>query len=131
MTSTAGRILCIEDEADLRDDLVQELQEAGHDVVEAGNGLDALEIILNGGISLVLSDMQLPRLSGLDLIREVHAQRGVEASPPFVFLTAYGDPQMREDMEQAGARHLLVKPIDYDELLDLVAVLLPTDRPAQ
>ena len=132
MQQPLGTILCVEDEADLLDDLACELREAGYAVLEAGDGATALALIeasLTGSpsspspIDLVLCDVQLPGLNGLDVLRALR-QQPHEALPPFVLATAYGDAAMRAEAEALGVSALLVKPIDYDDLLALIPELL-------
>lgn len=131
-----GTILCVEDEADLLDDLACELREAGYAVLEAGDGATALALIegsLTGSassgaaIDLVLCDVQLPGLSGIDVLRSLRAQPD-KPHPPFVLATAYGDAAMRAEADALGVSALLVKPIDYDDLLALIPKLLQLSK---
>jgi len=123
---TGKHILCIEDQTELREDLVHELGEAGYRVSEASDGAAGLRTILGGGIDLVLCDIQMPRLNGLDLIAETRRQV-LEPIPSFVLLTAYSDQSMRARAGDLGVDSFLVKPIDYTELLELCADLLGSD----
>lgn len=128
-----GTVLCVEDEADLLDDLACELREAGYSVLEASDGATALALIeasLTGSgsssaaIDLVVCDVQLPGLSGLDLLRSLREQPD-KSLPPFVLATAYGDAVMRAEADALGVSALIVKPVDYDDLLTLISELLP------
>lgn len=111
-------ILCVEDEADLRRDIADELTEAGYDVMEARNGEEALALFDATRPDLILCDISMPDLNGYDVLKAVQAQGQVDI--PFVFLSALGDPREVVEGKRLGADDYLVKPIDYDLLLATV-----------
>ncbi|SMQ72907.1 DNA-binding response regulator, OmpR family, contains REC and winged-helix (wHTH) domain [Devosia lucknowensis] len=117
------RILCVEDEADLRSDICEELVAAGYDVDEAGNGQEALERLRAGSYDLVLCDITMPRMSGLDLLRAVREEPG-QGDLPFIFLTALAGRQDIIAGKQAGVDDYLTKPIDFDLMLITIAARL-------
>jgi DNA-binding response OmpR family regulator len=114
-------ILCIEDNVELREDLACELRCDGYVVREAGDGREGLDIILRGDVDLVLCDVQLPSLDGIGLLREL--QRRTATPPPIVMLTAYSDRLTRDLALAAGAHAVMVKPIDFEEVLTLTAAI--------
>lgn len=116
-------ILCVEDEPDLLDDLSGELREAGYTVVTASEGTAALKAIDAGGIDLILCDVQLPGMTGLE-IRQNLLEKGAISETPFALLTAYSDGHIKAEAEALAVKHLIVKPIDYDELLDMIPRML-------
>lgn len=117
-------ILCIEDEAQLRRDIRDELVEAGYDVVEADNGKQALDKLARVCPDLVLCDISMPELNGYGVL-EALQERGPEyAEIPFVFLSALADPRHIVDGKRLGADDYLVKPIDYDLLLATIEARL-------
>ncbi|QJQ32580.1 response regulator [Sphingomonas lacunae] len=118
-----AKILCIEDDPHLREDLVHELREAGYAVCEALDGQSGLDIIRKGGISLVYCDVQLPGMDGFGVLEHLRAWPEPDTRPPVVLLTAYGDGPARQRAADLGARSLLVKPVDYDEVLRLTRQL--------
>jgi DNA-binding response OmpR family regulator len=112
-----AKILCIEDEDDLRQDIVDELTEAGYDVIAADNGVDGLESIIADNPDLVLCDITMPRMDGHTLLSELRENYPSCADLPFVFLSALAD---RTDViagKQLGADDYLTKPIDFELLL--------------
>ena len=125
-----ARILCIEDEPDLRSDLVLELRDAGYEVREAGDGLAGLEIALNEAIDVVLCDINLPGLGGLEVVGRLRDHPGKAASPAVIFLTAFADGNMQDMIRNANPAGILIKPIDYDEMLNAVAGVLRSAAPA-
>src|SRR3712207_8415500 len=100
-------ILCVEDEADLRQDIAEELIAAGYHVLQAGDGAAALQMLGQTRPDLVLCDITLPRMSGLELLKHVRASRPDLADLPFVFLTALAGPRDLIAGQTAGGRQYL------------------------
>ena len=117
-------ILCIEDEAQLRRDIRDELVEVGYDVVEADNGEQALEKLAQTCPDLVLCDISMPGLNGYGVLKALQERGPDYAEIPFVFLSALADPRHIVDGKRLGADDYLVKPIDYDLLLATVEARL-------
>jgi CheY-like chemotaxis protein/DNA-binding CsgD family transcriptional regulator len=117
------KVLCVEDETDLRSDICEELVAAGYEVVEAGNGQDALDLLRESRYDLVLCDITMPRMSGLDLLRRVRQEPGL-GELPFIFLTALAGRQDIIAGKAAGVDDYLTKPIDFDLMLITIAARL-------
>lgn len=110
-------ILCVEDEADLRHDLVEELVAAGYRVIEAGDGREALQKLETAQPDAILCDITMPELGGYELMAKLRTDRPDLAEVPFIFLTALADRADVLHGKNAGADDYLVKPVDYDDLL--------------
>lgn len=121
------RILCIEDEEGLREDIALELEDAGYAVDLAADGMAGLAALQGSDYALVLCDVQIPGLTGLELLAEAARLAPGRSRPPFLMLTAYSDPPTRARCLELGAAGILVKPVDYDALLAAVADLLGAD----
>ncbi len=117
-------ILCVEDEDDLRLDLVDELKEAGYAVIEARDGVQALARIDGTRPDLILCDINMPGRNGYDLLDELRRERPELAEVPFIFLTALADPREVVRGKRAGADDYLVKPVDFDLMLATVEARL-------
>ena len=118
------RILLVEDEADLRTDIAEELQAAGYEVAEAGEGLAALEAIEAATPDLVLCDISMPGMSGFEVMQLMRERNPDLADVPFIFLSALAD---RTDViagKRAGADDYLTKPIDFDLMLATIEARL-------
>lgn len=113
-------ILCIEDEADLREDIVEELEDAGYDVEQAGDGQMGLEIILKHKPDLVLSDITMPNMDGHALLKEVREKHDQMADMPIIFLSALADRAHIQEGLKLGADDFLTKPIDFELLVTKV-----------
>lgn len=116
-------ILCVEDEHDLRTDICEELETAGYAVMEASNGREALEMMRDKRPDLVLCDITMPLMSGLDLLGHVRKEPGL-ADLPFVFLTALAGRRDIIAGKAAGVDDYLTKPIDFDLMLITIAARL-------
>jgi len=114
------RVLVVEDEASLRDGIVDLLTGDGHTVVAAGDGVAGLEAGLRDPFELVVLDLMLPRLDGMEVCRRLRAAR---PGTPILMLTARGseDDKVRGLIE--GADDYVTKPFSARELLARVRVL--------
>ncbi|PLX36353.1 MAG: hypothetical protein C0606_16840 [Hyphomicrobiales bacterium] len=110
-------ILCIEDERDLRDDLVEELEEAGNTVLQAENGKQGLEMILEHQPDLVCCDINMPVMNGRELLHELRTKHPEFVEMPFMFLTAYADREHVLEGIRMGVDDYLTKPVDFDLLV--------------
>jgi len=107
--------LVIDDGKDIRDLLVESiLLPSGFQVLLARDGADGLQKALNEKPDFIIVDMQLPRLSGLELIRGL-AERGQEI--PSILITAHGSEQLAVDAFRAGACDYVIKPFEAEEIL--------------
>ncbi|HHK73860.1 MAG TPA: response regulator [Rhizobiales bacterium] len=125
-------VLCIEDEAPLREIIVEELEDEGYDVLEAGNGREGLEMILRHHPDIVVSDITMPQMNGHELLLELRQNHPKFAELPFLFLSALADKSQVIEGLELGADDYLTKPIDYDMLLAKVkAGLRQSERVAE
>ena len=112
------KILVADDSRVMRQIVIRTLRQAGfddHDVVEAENGRDALAKVGSEQPDLVLSDWNMPEMTGLECLQ---ALRASGSTVPFGFVTSEGSPEMRERAEGAGALFLIAKPFTADTFRD-------------
>jgi DNA-binding response OmpR family regulator len=105
--------LIVEDDFDLREALVELLQEAGFSVRGAENGSTALDMLVSMRPRLVLADLTMPGLDGRSLMREAHAR--MDVAPAFVFVTG-APPSAIGDLRD----RVISKPVDIDQLMTVV-----------
>jgi len=117
-------ILCIEDEKDLREDVVDQLRETGYETYEASNGLEGLEIIRRVSPDLVLCDITMPKMNGYQLLEELRANYPEHAETPFVFLSALADRKDVISGKHLGADDYLTKPVDFGNLQSTIQARL-------
>jgi DNA-binding response OmpR family regulator len=108
-------VLLVDDDVDIREVVVEFIQEAGYDARAVADGATALELLRTERPSLVLADFKLDDMDGRELRRRVRELLGASA-PPFALLTGV---QLSELKDISGT--ILLKPIDCDHLLDVVA----------
>ncbi|MFC3681466.1 sigma-54-dependent transcriptional regulator [Bacterioplanoides pacificum] len=118
------RILVVEDDPRLREAIVDTLMIKGHEVLEAPNGIEGMAMVQAQSLDLVLSDINMPGMDGLELLDSVK-----QAHPwlPMVLMTAYGDVGQAVKAMQRGANDYLMKPF---ELAELDALLKPFNHSA-
>ena len=109
------RILLLEDNEDVRANLTEQLEQAGHEVDVALDGRSGLLMALAGEHDVLVLDLGLPRLGGLDVCRKLRAERG--AGPLVLMLTARDTLEDKLEGFAAGADDYLVKPFEGAELL--------------
>lgn len=114
-------ILVIEDEKRVADLLQMGLEESGYQVTTADNGISGLRLFLSEKFDLVISDIILPKMGGIELCKEI---RQDNPHIPILMLTALGSTDDKLDGFDAGADDYMVKPFDFRELLARIAVLL-------
>ncbi|MDA7947928.1 MAG: response regulator [Hyphomicrobiaceae bacterium] len=125
----AATILVVDDEALLREDIVEELEDEGYRVLEAGDGHEGLKQILQHRPDLVVCDITMPRKNGYELLKEVRGDHGISAEMPFIFLSALADKQHVVAGLKLGADNYLTKPVDFDVLrIKVKACLRQVDR---
>ncbi len=114
-----AKVIVIEDEEELRQLIVDELEDAGHEVLEAGDGLAGLTTILEESPNVIVSDIGMPRMDGFELKEKL--QTLPKHSPtPFLFLSALAFQQAIDKGVDVGADHYFTKPVDFDELLSRI-----------
>jgi two-component system chemotaxis response regulator CheY len=112
-------ILCVDDSASIRQMVKLTLSGAGYQVVQAIDGADGLAKARESTVNLVVTDLNMPVMNGLGLIRELRklaAYKGV----PIIFLTTESDPGMKQEAKAAGATGWITKPFQQEQLVSVV-----------
>jgi two-component system chemotaxis response regulator CheY len=112
-------ILCVDDSASIRQMVKLTLSGAGYQVLQASDGADGLAKARESTVNLVVTDLNMPVMNGLGLIRELRklaAYKGV----PIIFLTTESDPGMKQEAKAAGATGWITKPFQQEQLVSVV-----------
>ncbi len=117
-----SKILVVEDDAGLREALIDTLQLAGYQCVEADSGEQALLKLKNQEINLVVSDVQMGGMSGLTLLKSI---KNTYANLPMLMMTAYGTIDDAVQAMRDGACNYMAKPFAPEVLLNMVSQYLP------
>jgi DNA-binding response OmpR family regulator len=118
------RILCIEDDRETAELIVEELGDRGYDVVVAHNGRDGFAAILDHAPDLVLCDINMPVLSGFEVLERLTAIAPRFQDTPFLFITALTDRDNELKGRRLGADDYVTKPIDFDMLEAIIKARL-------
>ncbi|MEM1418092.1 MAG: sigma-54 dependent transcriptional regulator [Myxococcota bacterium] len=124
----AGRVLVVDDEANARNALAELLEDEGYICETADNGKSALRAFDDFAPEVVLTDLKMPVMGGLELLERGKAERPMAA---FVVMTAFGSIETAVEAIKRGAEHYLTKPLDMDAVSALVGRALEKARLAQ
>ncbi|MCI4445721.1 MAG: sigma-54-dependent Fis family transcriptional regulator [Candidatus Aminicenantes bacterium] len=111
-------LLIIDDEKSLLEVLSMVFKKEGYEVKAAASGAEALEILNSNSVDLVITDIRMPHISGMEILQYV---KGNMPEVPVIVITAYGSIQQAVEALKAGALDYIVKPFDVEELKILVA----------
>jgi CheY-like chemotaxis protein len=125
VTDNQRRVLIVEDNGDMRDFLRRVLARHGYAHLEAGDGVDGLEIARRDHPDLILMDMSLPELDGFEATRQLKAAPSTQ-DIPIIAVTAHARPADEKRALEAGCDAYLSKPYSLHEFLDVVQRFLPT-----
>jgi two-component system chemotaxis response regulator CheY len=115
------KILVADDSKAMRMIVIRTLRQAGfagHEIVEAENGREALEMTSSVKPDLILSDWNMPEMNGIDFLRSLRASG---SSIPFCFVTSEGSDEMRATAADAGALGLIAKPFTEEAFTEILA----------
>lgn len=118
-------IMVVDDSLDLREVLALYLRNAGYEVIEACDGIDAMEKLKDNSISLMILDIMMPRMDGFELIRKLGKNRNF----PVIFLSAKSEVQDKIMGLHLGADDYISKPFDPGEVLARVMAVLRRTKP--
>jgi len=120
-----GHILIIDDEESLRQTLARILQRAGYEVTTAANGQDGLNLVSEHPFDLVYLDIRMPDMSGLDLLKTIHAKL---PDLPVILFTAQPDLSSAVEAVRSGAADYLLKPLKPQAVIDRTKSILEMNR---
>src|ERR671939_953787 len=122
MAEAGVRVLLVEDDEDNRELMMEVLEAAGYDVLSAARGAEALKLLAEEQVDVVVTDLGMPGMGGLEIAR---AAKKIAPRVPVIVVTGYAE---REDVASARGQEVdavLVKPVDPDSLAAAVGELAP------
>jgi two-component system chemotaxis response regulator CheY len=128
MSMSEIRALIVDDSSVMRKIIERSLRQAGLSslvIFEAGSGVDGLEVLKSHQVDLILSDINMPLMDGLEFVRQIRAS-GLAAEVPVVMITTESSEEHVKQAIQAGARGYLRKPFTPDQVKQRVLPLLST-----
>ncbi len=114
------RVLIVDDDRLVLATLAKGLRQWGYEVAEASSGEAGLKFALETKPDMVLLDVNMPRMSGLEVAKALRAQTSI----PFMFLTAYGNSEIVKQATEQGAMGYLVKPVDISQIVPAIEAAL-------
>jgi two-component system response regulator AtoC len=124
-SSAGASVLCVDDDPAVGKVLTALLAQAGVNAVLAASGSEALEVLGRRAIDLVVSDLRMPGIGGMDLLKSI-GERWPDV--PVVILTAHGTVPLAVEAMRSGAADFLLKPFDRDEVLFVIEKALLAHR---
>src|SRR3954466_5922039 len=123
--SASAKILLIEDDAAIATTLQRILADEGYEVLLEPRGDAGLERARKGSFEVVITDLRLPGLNGLELVRELH---GAKPLLPIIVMTAHGTTETAIEATKFGAYEYLIKPFEMPALIELVGKALENSK---
>jgi two-component system chemotaxis response regulator CheY len=116
-------VMTVDDSASVRQMVSFALSGAGYQVIEAENGKDAVDKLASGRVDLILTDLNMPVMDGIELVRTVRADP-VHKFVPIVLLTTESQEARKQEGRKAGATGWIVKPFKPEQLLAVVKKII-------
>ncbi len=108
-----ANLLIVDDEKDFLEQMEEIVRRWGHEPITAGNGFEALDRFQNHRIDLVLADIRMPEMDGLQMLQKIQE---IDKQWPVLVLTGYPADDTAVEAMHSGAEDYLVKPVNFDEL---------------
>ncbi|WAA12198.1 response regulator [Fervidibacillus halotolerans] len=112
-----NKILIVDDQFGIRILLNELFQKEGYETFQASNGAKAIEYVKNNRPNLVLLDIKIPGMDGIDILKKL---KEIDANIKVIMMTAYGELDMIQEAMELGALSYFTKPFDIDEIKDTV-----------
>ena len=116
------RVLVVDDSQTIRHEVAAALQQAGFETVEARDGLAGLECARQQPFSMIILDVNMPRMGGLELLDHLK-QDAVTSGIPVLMLTTEAQPSLIQRARKAGAKGWMIKPVKMTQIVSTVAAL--------
>lgn len=125
MTLQAKRILVVDDEESARLALSRILTREGFEVASAGNGIEALDFLRANKVEIIITDINMPEMGGLDFLRELNRSY---PGTNVIMITAYGEVESYIEAMNLGAFEYINKPFKVDELKKIINKIAPSPK---
>ena len=113
------KLLIVDDSASMRQLVTFALKDAGHEVIAAEHGKDAIAKLGNAPVDMVVTDLNMPEMDGIELIKQLRGMANYKFTP-IVMLTTESQEAKKAEGKAAGASGWIVKPFKPEQLMDVV-----------
>lgn len=117
----ASKVLVVDDQNGVRRLLEELFKKEGYEVTAAADGVESLEKVKTSSPDLILMDMKMPNMNGLEASQEI---RKINSNIPIIMMTAYGETDVAQKALELGVRKYITKPFDILALRDMVREVL-------
>lgn len=121
----AGKILIVDDQFGIRILLNEVLTKEGYNTFQAANGIQALDIVTKHSPDLVLLDMKIPGMDGIEILKRM---KQIDTDIRVIIMTAYGELDMIQKAKDLGAMTHFAKPFDIDDIRKAVKDYVPVQK---
>lgn len=118
------KALTVDDSKTMREMVSFTLKGAGFDVIEAEDGVDAIRVLGDNKVDLIITDVNMPNMDGIELVRRLRSNDNFKFTP-ILILTTEGDASKKEEGKSAGATGWVVKPFDPEKLKQVIGKVCP------
>ena len=118
------KVLTVDDSRTIRNMLLVTLNNAGFETIQAEDGVEGLEVLEESNPDVIVTDINMPRMDGYEVIRQLRSNP-MHKTTPILVLTTESDTEKRQLARQAGATGWMVKPFDPDRLIATVRKVAP------
>lgn len=125
LVAIMSTIMVVDDDRLVRESLCELLDDLGCTSIPAGDGHQALSYLQGQWCDLIVSDVDMPDISGFEFLARLQRQCAPRRHPPLIFLSARADDMLRNAAQAAGAAQLFAKPLPIQEFSSAVRALLP------
>jgi two-component system, chemotaxis family, chemotaxis protein CheY len=123
-------ILIVDDSKVVRKLIISILNKNKFDCIEAEDGIEALEKLVINDVDLIIADLNMPKMSGLELVRTIRGS-DIYNNIPILMLTTEKNEQDKQECLKAGVNIYLAKPLPHQELIDTIKLLLKENHEAK
>jgi len=117
-------VLTVDDSKTIREMVSFTLKGAGYQILEAEDGAKGLDVINANAVNVVITDLNMPNMNGLDMIKAIRSNPRFSAVP-ILMLTTEGDASKKVEGRNAGATGWIVKPFQPDKLIEVIKKVCP------
>lgn len=121
------KVLVVDDSEVARHEVVEMLKSAGYDTVEAESGKRGVEVVKAGGIAMIITDVHMPIMNGIEMCEALHAELGAKM-PPALVVSTESSPGMKERGKKVGVKGWVIKPVDPPKLVQVIRTLIDRSR---
>lgn len=110
-------ILIVDDEVEIVEELMDILSDEGYDILAAHNGVDAVDVVKNNRVSLILLDIKLPKMGGVETFKII---RKMNSKIPIIVITGSFTREKAEEILREGGKEVLYKPFSAEKLISII-----------